>query len=168
MSIIVILFYWCNDTPIFVTWWSRLATAPDTPMCIIIHSSLAEFISQISSTLRLLVLFFVCPHLFVIHYGLIIFSKNLFLSSAPFTNATPAFSMLWFFHVILLTKQTWQVFFFFNFLCFEKWKVRILSSEQKSSSCSWVQVQAVNTLPNDKILDWLKLKAFADDKFNIC
>ena len=25
-----------------------------------------------------------------------------------------------------------------------------------------------NFLPNDKILDWMKLKAFADDKINIC
>ena len=25
----------------------------------------------------------------------------------------------------------------------------------------------INSLPNDKILDWSKLKAFADDKFNI-
>ena len=25
----------------------------------------------------------------------------------------------------------------------------------------------INTLPNDKILDWSKLKAFADDKINV-
>ena len=30
-------FYWRNDTPSFVTWRSRLATAPDTPTCIVIH-----------------------------------------------------------------------------------------------------------------------------------
>ena len=37
MSIIAISFYWRNDTPSFVTWRSRLATAPDTPTCIVIH-----------------------------------------------------------------------------------------------------------------------------------
>ena len=37
MSITAISFYWRNDTPSFVTWQSRLATAPDTPMCIGIH-----------------------------------------------------------------------------------------------------------------------------------
>ena len=37
MSITAILFYWCNDTQSFVTWRSRLATAPDTPTCIVIH-----------------------------------------------------------------------------------------------------------------------------------
>ena len=30
-------FYWRNDTPVFVTWQSRLATAPDTSTCIVIH-----------------------------------------------------------------------------------------------------------------------------------
>ena len=38
MSITAISFYWRNNTPSFVTWRSRLATAPDTPMCIVIHS----------------------------------------------------------------------------------------------------------------------------------
>ena len=28
-------------------------------------------------------------------------------------------------------------------------------------------LQTVNSLPNDKILDWCKLKAFADDKMNV-
>ena len=37
MSIIAISFYWRNETPSFVTWRSRLATAPDTPTCIVIH-----------------------------------------------------------------------------------------------------------------------------------
>ena len=37
MSITAISFYWHNDTPCFVTWRSRLATAPDTPTCIVIH-----------------------------------------------------------------------------------------------------------------------------------
>ena len=38
MSITAISFYWRNDTPSFVTWQSRLATAPDIPTCIVIHS----------------------------------------------------------------------------------------------------------------------------------
>ena len=29
----------------------------------------------------------------------------------------------------------------------------------------WIRV---NSLPNDKILDWMKLKAFADDKIKCC
>ena len=37
MSITSISFYWRNDTPSFVTWRRRLATAPDTPTCIVIH-----------------------------------------------------------------------------------------------------------------------------------
>ena len=37
MSITPISFYWRNDTPSFVTWRSRRATAPDTPTCIGIH-----------------------------------------------------------------------------------------------------------------------------------
>ena len=36
MSITAIPFCWRNDTPSFVTWRSRLATAPDTPTCIAI------------------------------------------------------------------------------------------------------------------------------------
>ena len=37
MSITVLSFYWRNDTQSFLTWRSRLATAPDTPTCIVIH-----------------------------------------------------------------------------------------------------------------------------------
>ena len=37
MSRTAISFYWRNDTPSFVTWRSRLATAPDTPTCIVMH-----------------------------------------------------------------------------------------------------------------------------------
>ena len=51
--------------------------------------------SQISSSLRLLVFYLVRPDLYVIHYCLFIFSKNSFLSLAPLTNATSAFSTLW-------------------------------------------------------------------------
>ena len=36
MSITAITFYWRNDTANFVIWRSRLATAPDTPTCIVI------------------------------------------------------------------------------------------------------------------------------------
>ena len=37
IPITAISFYWRNDTPSFVTWRIRLATAPDTPTCIVIH-----------------------------------------------------------------------------------------------------------------------------------
>ena len=37
-SIIAILFYWLNDTPSFVTWQNRLATAPDTPTYIVTYA----------------------------------------------------------------------------------------------------------------------------------
>ena len=89
-------FYWGNDTPSFVTWRSRLATAPDTPMCIVIHGgqftggvhptnqSVPEFVSPLP-----------CSPEFVRHTLLIVcFLKNLFLSSAPLTTAKPAFSTL--------------------------------------------------------------------------
>ena len=36
MSIAAISFY-RNDTPSLVTWGNRLATAPDTPTCIVVH-----------------------------------------------------------------------------------------------------------------------------------
>ena len=93
ISITALLFYWRNDTPSFVTWRSRLATAPDTPMCIVIHGGqftgrvhpLNQFVPEIVSPL---------PCSPALHYRLYIFSKNLFLSSVPLTNATPAFSTL--------------------------------------------------------------------------
>ena len=31
----------------------------------------------------------------------------------------------------------------------------------------WKKVKLFNSLPNDKILDWSKLKAFANDKMNV-
>ena len=37
ISITAISFYWPDDTPSFVTWLSRLAAAPDTSTCIVIH-----------------------------------------------------------------------------------------------------------------------------------
>ena len=59
MSITAISFYWRNDTPIFVTWRYRLATAPYTPMCIVIHGGQFtggvhppnQFVPEIVSTL---------------------------------------------------------------------------------------------------------------------
>ena len=30
-----------------------------------------------------------------------------------------------------------------------------------------ITLTVINSLPNDKILDWTKLKAFADDKINV-
>ena len=57
--ITTISFYWRNNTTSFVTWRSRMATAPDTPTCIVILGGQftggrgAEFISQINSSLRL-------------------------------------------------------------------------------------------------------------------
>ena len=77
---------------------------------------------QTSSSLRLLVLWLVRPHLFVIHKWLFIFSKNLFLSSAPLTTATQAFSTLWFLrkgflvNVATITSKSMfpGLFFFFS------------------------------------------------------
>ena len=72
MSITAISFYWRNDTPNFVTWQSRQATVPDTPMCIVIHSGqftggvhpLNQFVPEILSPLLTL------PAL--VHYTLLI------------------------------------------------------------------------------------------------
>ena len=33
--------------------------------------------------------------------------------------------------------------------------------------CSLILIYPLNSLPNDKILDWSRLKAFADDKINV-
>ena len=67
ISITAISFYWLNDTPSFVTWQSRLATAPDTLRRMVIHGG--QFTGgvhppPISSSLRLFCL--VRPNLFVI------------------------------------------------------------------------------------------------------
>ena len=59
MSITAISFYWHNNTPNFVTWWNRLATAPDTPTCIVIYGGqftgrahpLNQFVLEIVSSL---------------------------------------------------------------------------------------------------------------------
>ena len=57
---------------VFFTWRSRLATSPDTPMCIVIHGG--QFTGGVHppnrSSLRLLVLCLVRPNLCVIHYCL--------------------------------------------------------------------------------------------------
>ena len=45
----------------------------------------------------------------------------------------------------------------FSAICFNSDQSKILSSGNGSK----------NPLPNDKILDWSKLKAFADDKSNV-
>ena len=63
---------------------------------------------KISSSMRLLVLCFVCLDLFVINYCLFIFSKNAFLWLTTLTNATPAFSMLWFFMEISTCCISWK------------------------------------------------------------
>ena len=92
MSITAISFYWRNDTPSFATWRSRLATAPDTRTCIVIHGGQLtggvhppnQFAPETVSTLP-------CPRALVRHILLIVYfkkKKNLFLSSAPLTNAT--------------------------------------------------------------------------------
>ena len=74
-------------------WRSRLATAPDTPTCIVIHGGHftsgvhppKQFVPEIVSLLP-------CSPALVRHTLLIVyFSKHLFLSSAALTNATPAF-----------------------------------------------------------------------------
>ena len=80
----ITMFYWRNDTPSFVT--CRLATAPDTPMCIVIYGG--QFTGgvqplQINSSLRLLVLCLVRRHLFIIHYWLFIFQRTYFFHRLP-------------------------------------------------------------------------------------
>ena len=89
-------FYWRNDTLSFVTWRSRLATAPDMPTCIVIFGGLFtggvhppnQFVPEIVSPLP-------CSPVLVPHtFDCLFFSKNLFLSSASLTNGTPAFSTL--------------------------------------------------------------------------
>ena len=90
-------FYWRNDTPSFVTWQSRLATAPDTPTCMVIHGGqftggvhppnqlVPEIVSPLPCSSGL-----VCHTLLFVY----LFSNNSFLSLVPLANATPAFSTL--------------------------------------------------------------------------
>ena len=59
----------------------------------------------ISSFLILLFLYLIRPDLFVVHYSLFIFSKNSFLSLASLTNATQAYSTLWFLFFETVTLQ---------------------------------------------------------------
>ena len=74
MSITAVSFYWRNDTPSFVTWRSRLATAPDTPTCIVIHGDqftggvhpLNQFVPETVSPLP-------CSHGLVRHTLLIVY-----------------------------------------------------------------------------------------------
>ena len=74
MSITAISYYWRNDTPSFVTWRSRLATAPDTRTCIVIHGGqftggihpLNQFVPEIVSPLP-------CSPAHVCHTLLIVF-----------------------------------------------------------------------------------------------
>ena len=84
ISITTISFYWRNDTPSFVTWRSRLATAPDTPTCMVIHGGQItggvhppnQFVPEGVSPL-------LCSSELVRHTLLFMFSKKSFLSLAP-------------------------------------------------------------------------------------
>ena len=88
ITVAAISFYWHNDTPTLVTWRCRLATAPDTPSCIVIHGGQFtggvhppnQFVPEIVSPLP-------CSPALVRHTLLIFY----FLK-APLTNATPAFT----------------------------------------------------------------------------
>ena len=91
---------------------------------------------EISSSPRLLVLSFVRPDLLVINYCLFICSKNSFLSLAPLTIATPAFSTLW-----LKSGQSPSFFFFKVGPTRTRQKVlqgmQIPSFGSKRSTCFW-------------------------------
>ena len=96
MSITAIWFYWRNDTPSFVTWWSRLATASDTPTCrsVVIHGGQFtggvhtpnQFVHEIVSLLP-------CSPVLPRHTLLIVYFFKELISSL--TNATSEFSTLW-------------------------------------------------------------------------
>ena len=83
---------------------------------------------QINLSLRLLVLCLFHLDLLVTHYCLFIFSMNSFLSLAPSTNATPAFSTLLFF---------WTLSQMINFRLFQtervyRWQFQILRKWQNT------------------------------------
>ena len=77
-------------------WRSRQATAPDTPTCIVIHDGHFtggvhppnQFVPEIVSPLPF------SPALVRHTLLIVLFFKELFLSSAPLTNATTAFLTL--------------------------------------------------------------------------
>ena len=120
---------------------------------------------QISSSLGLLVLCLVRPDLFIIHY--FFFPKNLFLSSAPLTNATPAFSTLWLKcfnmpsspgilkHGTVLYRFCTDFFFFFkivSYFCLNLYKWILLSpppppkKKKKKKKKSFIVDQSDNFL----------------------
>ena len=76
-----ISFNWRNDTQSFVTWRSRLATAPDSPMCIVIHGGQFtggvhppnQFVPEIVSPLP-------CVPAFVRYTLLIVYFLRVFIS----------------------------------------------------------------------------------------
>ena len=45
--------------------------------------------------------------------------------------------------------------------------IYVLSENSFTSRYTFILMDLFNTLPNDKILDWSKLKAVADDKSNV-
>ena len=87
MSITAISFYWRDNTPSFVTWRSRLTTAPDTPMCIVLHGGQFiggvhppdQFIPEIVSPLP-------CSYALVRHTLLIVYFFKEFISFIRFLD----------------------------------------------------------------------------------
>ena len=91
MSISAKSFYWRNDSQSFVTWRSRLATAPDTLMCIVIHGSQFtggvhppnQFVPEIVSPLP-------CSHALIVYF----FQITYFFYRLPYKCHTSVFNAL--------------------------------------------------------------------------
>ena len=143
MSIIAISIYWRKNTPSLVTRWSRLATAPHTPTCIVIHGGQFtggvhpsnQFVPEIVSPLPY------APSL-VRHTLLIVyFFKELIFFIGSLDKC----------HTSVFNALILQSVCFYNPVDL-RWTGIML----KSNCCH-------NPLPDDKILDWSKSKQIADD-----
>ena len=115
MSIAAISFYWGIDTPGFVTWPSRLAAAPDTPGCIVIHGGQFtggvdppnQFVPEIVSTLP-------CSPALVRHTLLIVYFFKELISFIGFLDKchTSVFNALIFLARIIIYKSKTIIFSF--------------------------------------------------------
>ena len=151
MSLTAISFYWRNDTPSFVTWRSRLATAPYTPTCIVIHGGQFtggdqppnQFVPETFSPVPCSPSF--CRHTLLIVY----FFKELisFIGSLDKCH-TSVFNAF----IIMVTKPFFSVFICkeLNLFTFIDWRnnLSLLINLSYSRTCILVQfVQIYQTFP---------------------
>ena len=65
-------------------------------------------------------------------------------------------------------KLSVQCFFLISAACeiSYQWLEKVGKHKHRCTECAVLWPHGINSLPNNKILDWSKLKAFVDDKIN--